>query len=178
MYTNRKKMRMQGKTPSHRKSIIKSQIESLVRTGRIKTTTAKAKVIKSEFDKLVNMYKKNTGASLRNVLSFFTGNEIALAKFEKIVKEYLTDRTSGYTRVIKTLPRKGDNSEQSYIMLVNTEAKAAKSKIKKAIEKKKVAEDKQAEKSVVNRIGKTIGKITGPKEVVKESTTKQKRISM
>lgn len=145
MFSNRKKFKIQGKTAAHKKSLIRSQVTELIRTGRIKTTPTKARVIKKHFDKVVTKYKKNTDHAKRQVTSFFGNNERAVKRFSDVVEQYLSDRNSGYTRVIKTLPRKGDNAAQAYIMLVNYEVEAKKSKVKELLEKRKEAKTKDKE---------------------------------
>ncbi len=135
MFSNRKKLKLQGKDKAHAKALIKSQIIELIRNGRIKTTPTKAKALKSSFDKLVTMYKKNTEASKKIVISRLGENKRAFTQLEKVVKEKLGDRNSGYTRIIKTLSRPGDNAKQAYIMLMNTEFEPKKSKIKKVLKK-------------------------------------------
>lgn len=154
MFTNRKKFKISGKTGSHRKSLIKSQIIELIRNGRIKTTPTKARVLKSSFDRVVTHAKKQTDASKRLVSSLLGNNERAVSRLYEVISTKLQDRTSGYTRAIKTLPRKGDNSEQVYVMLMNTEVREKESKIKatlnkQAAPKKKAKEVKPVEKKAV-----------------------------
>ncbi|MCA9380877.1 50S ribosomal protein L17, partial [Candidatus Dojkabacteria bacterium] len=134
MYSNRKKFKIQGKTASHRKALVRSQVIELIRNGRIKTTPKKAKVLKKEFDKLVTTFKKDTRKSNQTVMSFFAENKRAFDRLGQVVADKLSDRNSGYTRVIKTLPRKGDNAEQSFVMLVNTEVKEKKTKLQKMLD--------------------------------------------
>ena len=52
-------------------------------------------------------------------------------RFYSVVEQKCQDRNSGYTRIIKTLPRKGDNADQAYPMLVNYEEKQKKSEVEK-----------------------------------------------
>ncbi|BCX13492.1 MAG: hypothetical protein KatS3mg085_024 [Candidatus Dojkabacteria bacterium] len=146
MNTNRKKIKLAGKKKSHREALIRSQVIELVRAGRIKTTPSKAKALKRVFDRLVTEGKKNTLASERRVRAFFGNNERSVVRFFDVVKEKLSDRNSGYTRVIKTLPRAGDNADQVYVMLVNTEVQEKKSKISKVLEKQSKKNEKKSEK--------------------------------
>ncbi len=154
-----KKYRMQGKTHAHAKSIIKSLVIELIRAEKIKTTPAKAKILKSKFDRLVTLAKRgNTGK--KEVESFFASNERAIERFYKVVETRLQDRNSGYTRTVHTLPRKGDNAEQMYIMLVNAEEKEKKSEVQKLLEKRKKTEE---EKSVAGKVKKAVKKATAKK---------------
>jgi len=149
------KYRLQSKTASHKNALIRNLVMELVRAEKIKTTPAKARIVKSQFDKLVTLAKKENG--LKNIDQFFASNEKAVTKFNKLVSERLQDRNSGYTRVIKTLPRKGDNAQQVYIMLVNLEGKAKKSEMEKLLDKQKKEKD---EKSIGGRIKKSVAKAT------------------
>lgn len=123
MYKRIKKYKLNGKDKSHAKSLIRGLVFDLSRHGKIKTTLAKAKVIKSAFDKLVTKAKNNTEYSRRLIASFFNNNERITNRFIKIVNQYLLNRTSGYTRLIKTVNRKGDNAEMAYIMITDYEPK-------------------------------------------------------
>lgn len=143
---------MQGKTPSHVTSVTRSLVMELLRNQQIKTTPAKAKVVNSKFDRLVTLAKKGE-ASKPLVQSFFASNEKAMTKFYKVVETQLQDRNSGYTRVIKTLPRKGDNAAQVYIMLVNAEVKEKKSEVQKLLEKR---EKEESKKSVAGKVKKAV----------------------
>jgi large subunit ribosomal protein L17 len=145
---------MPGKKASHRNSIIRSLIIELVRAEKIKTTPNKAKIVKSQFDKLVTMSKKETISGNKGVEAFFASNDRIISKFHEMVKTKFSDRNSGYTHLFHTLPRKGDNADQMYIMVVNYQEKEEKSNVQKLLEKRKASEE---EKSVGGRIKKAVG---------------------
>lgn len=147
-----KKPRMQGKTPSHAASLTRSLVMELVRNQKIKTTPSKAKVLKSRFDRLVTLSKR-VGAESKLIQSFFASNSKAIAKFNKVVETQLQDRNSGYTRLVKTLPRKGDNAAQVYVMLVNAEVKEKKTEVQKLLEKR---EKEESKKSIAGRVKKAV----------------------
>lgn len=153
MYKRVKKYRLQGKTASHKNLLIRSLVSELVRAEKIKTTGAKARILKSQFDRLVTAAKRNNDASKRTIDSFFASNEKAVTKFYKLISEKLQDRNSGYTRLFKTLPRKGDNADQVFVMLVNYEQKEKKSNVEKLLEKRKKTSE---EKSVAGRVKKAL----------------------
>ncbi len=171
MFTGSKKYKMQGKTKSHMNSVIKSQVIELVRSKRIKTTPSKAKILKAKFDRLVTHAKKDTQSSKNQVQSFFGTNTRAKDRFYEVVKAELGDRNSGYTRVFKTLPRRGDNAEQSYIMLSNYEAVEKKSKIQKLLEKR---EAKESSKGVANKVKNVVQRKSEPKKAATKIITKEK----
>ncbi len=154
MYNRIKRPRMQGKTSDHRDAIIRSLVMELVRNEKLKTTPNRARILKSQFDKLVTKAKKNTDHSKRLVSSFFGDNTLAITKFYKLVENNFNDRNSGYAYSARTLPRKGDNSEQMYVMVVNRVEREKKSNIQKALEKREKADK---EKSVVNKVRKAVG---------------------
>ncbi|MCA9386807.1 50S ribosomal protein L17 [Candidatus Dojkabacteria bacterium] len=170
MYSNRKKFKIQGKTASHKKALVRSLVIELIRNGRIKTTPKKAKVLKKEFDKLVTTFKKDTRKSNQIVMSFFAENKRAFDRLGQVVSDKLSDRNSGYTRVIKTLPRKGDNAEQAYVMLVNTEIKEKKSRLKKMLEER---DEVKEEKGVRGRISKAVENVTSSRANV---STKKREV--
>lgn len=150
MYKRIKKYKIQGYTNSHRDSLIRSQIIELVRAEQIKTTPAKARVLKSKFDRLVTHAKRKTASGARVIDSFFASDSRVIERFTKVVETLLNDRESGYTSIVKTLPRKGDNADQVYVTLVNrSDEKPKKSKIEKTLEtqkKKKPAKKEKAKK--------------------------------
>lgn len=141
-----KKYKLQGKTASHTKSLARSLVLELVISEKIKTTKAKASVIKSQFDKLVTAAKKNTDSGKRVVESFFSSNQRSIDRFYSVVNTKLQDRNSGYTRIFRTMPRKGDGAEQVYIMLTSFTGEEEKSSVSSLLEKRKQSKKKGAKK--------------------------------
>ncbi len=111
-----KKIRMNGKNKEHTMAIIRSQALDLAIKKRIKTTLHKAKLLSRVFDRLVSHAKKGTKSGENYIRSFFSSNDRSIKRFMSIVNEYMHDRSSGYTRVIKTTNRLGDNAKMAYIM--------------------------------------------------------------
>ncbi len=153
MNKGNKKYRMQGKTKAHQTAILKSLVIELIRAEKIKTTPVKAKILKSQFDKLVTKAKDEKPSSKHTLESYFNSNERILNKFYKLVEAKFGDRNSGYTHVIRTTPRKGDNADQSYVMVVNYEEKQKQTRVQKLLEKRKKTEE---EKSVGGRLKKAV----------------------
>lgn len=176
MYSTNKKLKMPGKKASHRNAITRSLVMDLLRAERVKTTPTKAKIMKTQIDKLITAAKKDTGASKRTIQSFFASNEFAIEKLYKVANR-ITDRNSGYTRIIHTLPRKGDNSKQVYIMFVDFEAKEKKTKLQSLLEKKETKASKKVSKKAQKAERVKSEKV---KEAVvsKSTNTKTRRISM
>jgi len=139
MNSGKKKFRLQGKKPSHRRSVIQSQTIELLRSGKIKTTPAKAKILSSHVDRLITIAK----AGNMTEVSKFLPQARAQERLTSILPN-MSARNSGYTRVVKTLARKGDNADQSYIMFTDEIGKTEKkSAIRKTIEKQKNTKPKK-----------------------------------
>ena len=132
-----KKIRMNGKNKEHTMAIIRSQALDLAVKKKIKTTLHKAKVLSRIFDRLVTHAKRGTKSGENYIKEFFSSNEKSIQRFMKIVNEYMQDRNSGYTRVIKTENRNGDNAKMAYIMFssITDFSNKKKSVIAKAMEK-------------------------------------------
>jgi large subunit ribosomal protein L17 len=174
MNTNGKKVKMQGKKPSHRNAIVKSLLIELIRNESIKTTPAKARILKQQFDILVNEAKKNTLASKRNVESALTSDKSVTKLYGNLLPRLEKDN-SGYTQSARTLPRKGDNAPQMIVLIKGTELKENKSKLEKALARKeKKAASKPA--GVTERIREAVGGRQDTKS--KQQLAKTRRNSM
>ena len=152
---------MPRKKTSHRDAIIKSLITELVRAEKIKTTPTRAKIIKSQFDKLVTHAKKNSESGKKEVEAFFGSNHRTIERFYNVVESKLQDRNSGYTHLFKTLPRKGDGAEQVFVILVNYEGREKVSRAQKILARQK-KEDKN--KSITGKVKKAVSKTTASKK--------------
>ncbi len=144
---------MPRKKTSHRDALIRSLITELVRAEKIKTTPTRARIIKSQFDKLVTHAKKNSISGKKEVEAFFGSNKRTLERFYNVIESNLSDRNSGYTHLIKTLPRKGDGAEQTFIILVNYTGEEKVSKGQKLIEKQKKEDES---KSIAGKVKKAV----------------------
>ncbi|MGC8981560.1 MAG: 50S ribosomal protein L17 [Minisyncoccia bacterium] len=100
-----------------RRALIKIMLHNLIMKGKIKTTTERAKYLRSKIEKLITIAKKKDLSSLRNLLSKLP-KKSAYKLYYEIAPKY-EDRNSGYTRIIK-LPfkRKKDGAELSIIEFV------------------------------------------------------------
>ncbi len=108
--------RVFGREMQQRKAFIKGLLNSLITHGRIRTTVARAKAIKTEADKLVTRAKKGTMASQR-ILNGRVGT-VAAAKLVKDIAPKFADRAGGYTRVVKLGRRQSDGSPLAIIEFV------------------------------------------------------------
>lgn len=105
--------------------LIRNLIYSLVLFGQIKTTKSRAKLISGLVDKLVNKVKKGTVSAGHEVLEFLPQKEVA-KKLTKEIIPLLTERTSGYTRIVKIGERKGDRAMMVLMEWVKDEGEKGK----------------------------------------------------
>ena len=91
---------------------------SLILHKRIFTTLAKAKALRVYVEPLINRSKEDTTASRRVVFSYLQSKE-AVTELFKNIAEKVADRPGGYTRILKTGNRLGDNAKTCFIELVD-----------------------------------------------------------
>lgn len=124
-----------GRTSTHRKAMLSNMASSLIMHKRISTTLAKAKELRKYVEPLITRSKEDTTHSRRTVFSYLQDKESLKVLFEE-VSEKVQSRPGGYTRIIKTGNRLGDNAEMCIIELVDynelllAEAEEGKSKKK------------------------------------------------
>tara|TARA_B100000767_G_scaffold256482_1_gene263577 strand:+ start:910 stop:1440 length:531 start_codon:yes stop_codon:yes gene_type:complete len=113
-----KKFNHLGRTASHRKAMLSNMATSLVIHKRINTTVAKAKALKKYVEPLVTRSKIDSTHNRRMVFSYLQSKD-AVTELFKDVSIKIGDRPGGYTRIIKTGNRLGDNAEMCMIELVD-----------------------------------------------------------
>ncbi|MFB5066520.1 MAG: 50S ribosomal protein L17 [Candidatus Wallacebacter cryptica] len=101
------KLKKLGRTSSHRRALLRSLVTQLVLHGRIETTEAKAKAVKPLADKMVTLGKRGDLHARRQAAAFLIQPEAVKKLFDDIAPKY-EDRSGGYTRIMKTAPRRGD----------------------------------------------------------------------
>ena len=107
-----------GRNNKHRRSMLASLTKQLILNESITTTETRAKEVRKFFDKLVTYGKKNTLVSRRLALAFLHNDEECVNKvFNDLAKRY-ENRQGGYTRIIKTEERRGDNALMVILKLV------------------------------------------------------------
>jgi large subunit ribosomal protein L17 len=105
-----------GKPADQRKALLRSLTTQLIRHGRITTTKARAQAVRSQADKMITLAKDGSLASRRKALGYIYDKQLVHALFDQ-VKERYSDRNGGYTRIIRTVRRRGDNAELAIIEL-------------------------------------------------------------
>lgn len=114
-----------GRNADHRKAMLRNLATSVILYGKVETTEAKAKDMRSVVDELITLGKRGdlharrqAAAYIRNVVADEAKSQTVLQKlFDDVAPKY-ADRNGGYTRVVKTGTRKGDAAPMAYIELV------------------------------------------------------------
>ena len=125
-----KKFNHLGRTASHRNAMLSNMACSLIKHKRITTTVAKAQALKKFVEPLITKSKDDTTNSRRVVFSNLQGKQVVTELFKEISVK-IADRPGGYTRIIKTGHRLGDNAEMCFIELVDYNENMAKEKVAK-----------------------------------------------
>lgn len=107
-----------GRTASHRKALLSNMASSLILNKRINTTVAKAKELRKYIEPIITKAKNNTTHSRRVVFSYLQNKESVSKLFGEVIAK-VGERPGGYTRILKTGNRLGDNAETAIIELVD-----------------------------------------------------------
>ncbi len=129
-----------GGSPAHERLILANLATSLFEHGRITTTEAKAKRLRPFAERLISKAKRGDLHNRREVLKTIRNKDVLHKLFAEI-GPFFADRDGGYTRITKTMPRKGDNAAMAVIALVSertatSEAEAARRSANRAAEAK------------------------------------------
>ena len=110
-------VRKLGRTSDHRKAMLRAMVTFLMENGKIETTVTRAKEVRSMAEKMITVAKKGDLHSKRQVYSYITKETVANKLFHEIAPKY-KETNGGYTRIIKTGPRRGDAAEMAIIELI------------------------------------------------------------
>ena len=103
---------------AHRDALLANMTISLIKHKRIFTTLAKAKALRMYAEPLINRAKEDSMANRRLVFSYLQIKEAVTELFREISQK-IADRPGGYTRILKTGNRLGDNAKTCFIELVD-----------------------------------------------------------
>ncbi|NOQ74393.1 MAG: 50S ribosomal protein L17 [Crocinitomix sp.] len=107
-----------GRKTAHRKAMLSNMSASLIEHKRINTTLAKAKALRSVIEPLITKAKTDS-THCRRLAFKVLGNKYAVTELFREVAPKVGDRPGGYTRIIRTGKRLGDNAEMCMIELVD-----------------------------------------------------------
>ena len=107
-----------GVDNKHRRSMLANLTKSIIMNERIETTVTRAKEARKFVDKMITYGKKGDLVSRRKALAFLQNDKAVVDKvFNDLAKRYET-RNGGYTRIMKTGERRGDDALMAIIELV------------------------------------------------------------
>ena len=129
-----------NRTSEHRKALLKTMLNSLIKYEQIKTTLPKAKFLKPQADKIITLGKKETLQTTKMLVSQLQDIKSA-NKVKKTLSKRQEKRNGGYTRIIKAGFRYGDNAPMAIIEFVDRDIEA------KRIDKPKKDPNKEASKA-------------------------------
>lgn len=137
-----------GRKSAHRKAMLSNMACSLIQHKSINTTLAKAKALRGYVEPLLTKSKTDSTHSRRTVFSYLQNKEIVSELFRDVAPKIAT-RDGGYTRIIRTGYRLGDNAEMCMIELVDFNAIYTNEKAKKTTRRSKRAGGKKEEDTTV-----------------------------
>lgn len=114
---HRRRVKKLGRPADQRRALLRSLTTELLRHGEITTTKTRAKAVRSEADRIITLAKDGSLAARRQAISYLYDKNLVHALFEDVQQRY-GNRNGGYTRVLRTIRRRGDNAEMAVIELV------------------------------------------------------------
>lgn len=114
---HRKKLAKLGKPADQRKALLRALTTEIIRHGRIKTTLIRARAVRKHVDHMITLGKDGSLHARRQALGWIYDKDLVHSLFEAAPERY-EEREGGYTRVLRTMPRQGDNAKMCVIELV------------------------------------------------------------
>lgn len=114
---HRRRVPKLGLPADQRRALLRSLATETIRHGQITTTKVRAKAVRAEVDRMISLAKDGSLAARRQALGYLLDKQLVHALFEDVGERY-GQRNGGYTRVIRTKRRRGDNAEMAIIELV------------------------------------------------------------
>jgi large subunit ribosomal protein L17 len=133
-----------GGSPAHERLILANLATALFQHGRITTTQTKAKRLRPLAEQLITKAKRGDLAARRRVLTVVRDKDVVFNLFDQIAPRF-ANRNGGYTRIVKTVPRKGDNAPMAIIELVEELVVAAPAAPAKKTAARKAAQQDKVE---------------------------------
>src|SRR5438132_818440 len=140
-----------GRNTSHRRSLLRNLVTSLIIEERIETTIPKAKAMRPHVEKMITLGKRGDLAARRRAGSYLMTKDAVSKLFDTIAPRF-GDRNGGYLRIVRTAWQKGDGAEKAFIELLGSEKvldekreKRAEARAKRVAEAKKAMEEAEAQ---------------------------------
>ena len=106
-----------SRTTAHRRALYRNLVTDLLKHEKIVTTEAKAKEVRSLAEKMITLGKKSGLPPYRQALSYIMDEKVAEKLFAELAPKY-SERSGGYTRMVKLEPRLGDGAPMVQLELV------------------------------------------------------------
>jgi large subunit ribosomal protein L17 len=140
-----------GRSPAHRRSLLRNLVTSVIVDEKVETTLPKAKAARPLVEKMITLGKRGDLHARRQAAAYLMTDAAVVKLFDTIGPRF-GDRQGGYLRIIHTGWRKGDGADKAFIELLGSEKildekreKRAEARAKKAEETKKAMEDAEAQ---------------------------------
>merc|ERR1719261_1708848 len=117
MISHRKGFKKLGKPADQRKALLRALTTEVIRHGRIKTTLVRARAVRKHVDHMIELGKRGDLHARRQAMAWVYDKDLVHSLFEAAPDRY-ADRQGGYTRVLRTVARQGDNAKMAIIELV------------------------------------------------------------
>ena len=150
-----------GRSPGHRKALLRNMMNALVRSERIETTIAKAKEIRRLADRLITLGKKDTTHARRRAFTMLSDKKNTEKIFATLASRF-AGRDGGYTRIVRTGYRAGDGSEMAILEYLPAEERMVKAK-----------KGKKKKKSETAKAGAGISATVKPSRAGKKATARK-----
>ena len=136
-----------GRNTSHRRSLLRNLVTSLILEERIETTVPKAKAMRPQVEKMITLGKRGDLAARRQAHAYLMTSAAVDKLFDTIGPRF-GDRNGGYLRIVRTHWQKGDGADKAFVELLGSEKlqeekrqKRAETRAKRAAEAKKAMEE-------------------------------------
>jgi large subunit ribosomal protein L17 len=140
-----------GRSPAHRRSLLRNLVTSVIVDERIETTVPKAKAARPLVEKMIALGKRGDLAARRLAAAYLMTDAAVVKLFDKIGPRF-GDRNGGYTRIVRTGWNKGDGADKAFLELLGSEKvldekreKRAEARAKKNAEARKAMENAEAQ---------------------------------
>src|SRR5258708_31573229 len=140
-----------GRNTSHRRSLFRNMVTSLIMEERIEGHAGKAKAVRTMVEKMITLGKKGDLGARRQAAAYVM-TDAAVTKLFDTVAPRFGDRQGGYLRIVRTAWRKGDGADTAFIELLGSEQvldekrqKRAEVRAKRAEETRKAMEEAEAQ---------------------------------
>ena len=106
-----------GLPADQRKALLRALATEVIRHGQITTTKTRAKAVQSEVERMITLAKDGSLAARREALGYLYDKQLVHRLFAQAPERY-SNRNGGYTRVLRTVSRRGDNADMAILELV------------------------------------------------------------